>query len=607
VLVLVAACNAWAMPAADERLVLTGVVRATQASAITAPLADDANLVIQWIAEDGTVVAAGERIAELDPTPFLERLREARTELATVETRTNLADRADELALAAKRLGVSQAEIAREKAALRAEVTASLVPARVARDSARALVAAETALGAAKRALTGAQETLALEGKIRTSELERQRANLVRLEKITASLVLVAPRAGVVRRGPNLSENRLLRAGDTVEQGQVLATQPDLAQPMEVVADLSDVDDGRVAVGATATCVLDAFPEAQHPCKVLAIAAIARAPTQESLRRSFAVQLSLAAHVRPGLSVKVTFGRADTGVVARVDAPIDVTGELASASALDVDAPAFRDRSYLTIAWLAPTGKTVAAGEPVMKLDESEIARQLDETEIEIRETEQRLARKRSEVALSARDSDLRIREAESASKRAALKADVPPALVASLEVKAQKLDAELARITLEHARATAEFAKRSDAADLEDLVEQLARSKRRLVELREMRTRFVVNAPHAGTWVTTREVGGSIYQSDHAGQIVALDRIVGIGIVDEVDLGRVKVGAPVTLRLAALPDGELRGKVAEVTSDVLEREHDPGKVVRVKLSLDASGGLARPAMKFRGAIGGAR
>src|SRR5204862_228174 len=85
-------------------------------------------------------------------------------------------------------------------------------------------------------------------------------------------------------------------------------------------------------------------------------------------------------------------------------------------------------------------------GAPVMKLDDSELVRQLEEAALQIREIEQRLARKRSEVALAARDHDLRIREAESAAKRATLKADVPPALVAALEVRAQELGGGLAR-----------------------------------------------------------------------------------------------------------------------------------------------------------------
>jgi multidrug resistance efflux pump len=601
-----AACNAFAAPSTEERLVLAGTVHATESIVIDAPVTEESGLALRWLVADGTTVAAGERVAELDAAPFLERVREGCVRLASAEAQAKLATRSGELDLAGKELSVREHEIGREKAALRAEVPAALVPTRTARAHARELVRADAALEAARRALVAGKQTLALEAKIRGIELASIRDAVAREEAVLAKLVLVAPRAGVVRIAQR-PEGRMHRVGDTVEQGQRIATMPDLAQPMEVVADLADVDDGRIAVGATATCTLDAFPAEPHACTVVAIAPIARAPSPDSRRRTYAVRLSLAVQVRPGLSAKVTFGRAEAFEAMVNPTPIEVTGELIAKASTDVTVPMFRDRGYFTVAWLAADGTDVTAGEPVVRFDDSELVRQIDDASLEIAEIEQRLAKKRSEVALAAREADLRVREAEATVKRATLKTEVPPALVAALDLRALKLDAELARITLAHTRAQVAFAKRTETADLEDLGTLLAQTKRRRGELIAIRPELAVHAPTSGTFVTTRKVGDSIYVGDNAGLIVELTAMHGVGVIDEVDLGRVQPGMPVTLRLAALPDGELRGTLAEVTSDVLVRDSDPSKVVRVKLALDASAMHVRPGMQFRGTLGGAR
>jgi len=99
-----------------------------------------------------------------------------------------------------------------------------------------------------------------------------------------------------------------------------IITMPDLGRPMEVHAELSDVDDGRLAIGMTGNCTLDAYPMEPLPCSVKEIAPVARTKGENSLRRAFAVVVGLgktdAARMRPGMSVKVELRRPTaTGVV----------------------------------------------------------------------------------------------------------------------------------------------------------------------------------------------------------------------------------------------------------------------------------------------------
>ncbi len=84
---------------------------------------------------------------------------------------------------------------------------------------------------------------------------------------------------------------------------------PDMTRSMRVHAELSDVDDGRVAVGMTGTCTLDAYPGDPISCTVKDLTPVARSKGEGSLRRAFAVVLDLGktdpARMRPGMSVKI--------------------------------------------------------------------------------------------------------------------------------------------------------------------------------------------------------------------------------------------------------------------------------------------------------------
>jgi multidrug efflux pump subunit AcrA (membrane-fusion protein) len=111
---------------------------------------------------------------------------------------------------------------------------------------------------------------------------------------------------------------RKLQEGDMVYVGMTVARLPDLSS-MRVRAVLSDVDDGLVRPGMTATCSLDAYPDRAYPCRVTAVAPVARESDRSSLLRAFEVGLDLGAgepgRMRPGMSVKVEVETAAAGGV----------------------------------------------------------------------------------------------------------------------------------------------------------------------------------------------------------------------------------------------------------------------------------------------------
>jgi hypothetical protein len=108
-----------------------------------------------------------------------------------------------------------------------------------------------------------------------------------------------------------------------------------------------------------------------------------------------------------------------------------------------------------------------------------------------------------------------------------------------------------------------------------------------------------------SGTGGDTRNVGDAFWQADVILQVVALDAMTGDGMVDEIDVGPVAVGQPVTLRFDALPDLTVRGSVASVaTSVVAASDADPNKLVQLQIAIAPTAGAGlRPGMRFRGEI----
>ena len=291
----------------EPRMLLTGALEAVRSERIYVPRTPVWRVPIRWMEQDGALVTAGQRVLELDNSQFtadIEQKRLARSgaynELARKE-----ADVAGELF--DKEYALEERRIQLAKARLDAEVPESLRPKREWQEFQLALARAEIELAKAEEDL----ETTRRAGE---SEIEELRIALRRAEdevniaeQAISALTLRAPRSGVLVVAENEEENRKLQVGDVVWVGMTVMTMPDL-DAMQVVANLSDVDDGRIRVGQQALCTLDAHPKLTFTGTVREIAPIAQEDDRDSLRRSFrtviALEKSDAERMRPGMSVR---------------------------------------------------------------------------------------------------------------------------------------------------------------------------------------------------------------------------------------------------------------------------------------------------------------
>ena len=293
------------------RLLLSGELRAARALPLVVPATPSFEVQIRWLAEDGSRVAAGQPVVELDNASILARLEEQRlavdtaaAELARIEAQAG-ADEAD------KEFGVEQARTDLAKARIAAAVPAELLPRRDYQDRQLKLQQAENALGKAVRDLTAQRAKAAADVGVQRIVLEQAHRDLALATTAIHDLTLRAQHDSLVVVAEHPMQGRKLQAGDNAWTGMTVATLPETSSMM-VAAELSDVDEGRVALGMPSTCVLDAYPEIPYRGRVVKIAGVARESRRTALVRSIAVSVALdpvaprdAARLRPGMSVRV--------------------------------------------------------------------------------------------------------------------------------------------------------------------------------------------------------------------------------------------------------------------------------------------------------------
>ena len=225
---------------------------------------------------------------------------------------------------------------------------------------------------------------------------------------------------------------------------------------------------------------------------------------------------------------------------------VEVTGELEAVDSTDVMPPPLPDVWEFKLAQLADEGAEVAAGEPVVGFDASTLEQELDGLRNEADAAAKKLAKRKIDAALTRQDEALRLEEAEAALRKAELKASAAADQTAAIELKLLIADRELAQMAVERARNHAASTARADAAELASLSEQVAYATGRLARVEANIAKMAIVAPRAGTVVyptswrgEKSKVGDSVWRMQTVMQIVSLDRMVGKGLVDEVDLAR--------------------------------------------------------------------
>jgi len=304
----------------------------------------------------------------------------------------------------------------------------------------------------------------------------------------------------------------------------------------------------------------------------------------------------------------------DWAVVERSDLVlgVEVEGEIQAIDEAFLSPPSVPGQHQFRISFLAPEGSRVAAGQPVLRFDTTELDTNLqsriadrDSAQAEMEKRRTDLGKRRSEV-------ELQLSEARANLRKTELQLEVPEDLVAAKELAAQHIDRDLAEREIAYLEERVGLFEHQAAIELGSLAERRDRAAARVEEIRQQLAKMQVSAPRAGVviyaanWQDEKpKVGDSIWRGAPVLQVPDLDRLQADGMIDEADVGAVGAGQRVTLRLDAHPDRQIVGRVTDVGRSVQRRSpREPAKVVRLKIALeDVEPELVRPGMRFRGQV----
>jgi hypothetical protein len=290
----------------------------------------------------------------------------------------------------------------------------------------------------------------------------------------------------------------------------------------------------------------------------------------------------------------------------------EVTGTLSATESAYLGPPAISRIYNFKISRLAPEGTEVKRGTPVLGFDTSQLRDRLQNYQNRADSARKEIEKKTIDIEIKNQDSALKLATAEARLRKAELKAQRPPELVADLEFEKAALDLQLAQKELEAVKLEIEAGRRADQAELEGLRADLARAEGLVAEVTDSITRMTVKAPrdgmviyHTPRWGDKKKVGDDCWRDDTVVEIPDLTQMRAEGEIEEVHSGRIRPGLPVTLSLDAFPDIVYTGVVASISSAVQQRSwRDPVKVVRIDVTLEETDrDRMRPGMRFRGQV----
>jgi len=298
----------------EDVFLLTGELRAVRSVSIVTPRGEG-ELQIRWMVDDGAEVAEGERVVEFDAARLIQNIEERRLKLRQAENERESRERTLAAEADRKRVAVDKAEVEAEKARLDAAVPRELQAAVEWRRLQSVLQEKQAALEKARLEREAFETSSRSDLEVLRRTEEKAGREVAAAEKSLVGMSVQAPKSGIFlvgnfwQWGPE--GPRKLQPGDTVWPGYPVASIPDPSE-MEVGANLSEVDHGRIATGLSARCILDTYPDRVFEGRIEEVGAVAAEPRRTfgpmGSRTGFPVRVSLVRTdplMRPGLSVRV--------------------------------------------------------------------------------------------------------------------------------------------------------------------------------------------------------------------------------------------------------------------------------------------------------------
>lgn len=286
---------------------------------------------------------------------------------------------------------------------------------------------------------------------------------------------------------------------------------------------------------------------------------------------------------------------------------ITTTGELQAKSSIEIKGPEQARAAgiwQMKISNLIAEGTVVKKGEFVAELDKAEVANRLKESELSVQKLDAQYTQAKldSTLALSQARDELINLQYSLEEKKIILEQSTYEA--PAVQRQAQ-IDHDRARRSLAQAKKNYVTKTKQSIAKIQAVEADLRKEQQRMAIMVDVMKQFTILAPADGMVVYAREwngkkkvVGATLSPWEPTvATLPDLTTMESITYVNEVDIQKIAVGQPVTLRLDADPNKKLAGTVTNVANIGEQRPNSDSKVFEVRIVVTAQDTTLRPAM----------
>nr|HRC88020.1 HlyD family efflux transporter periplasmic adaptor subunit [Thermoanaerobaculia bacterium] len=250
---------------------------------------------------------------------------------------------------------------------------------------------------------------------------------------------------------------------------------------------------------------------------------------------------------------------------------VEAEGALQAVRALPLSLPPTA-KGAMRIAWLAPDGAPVAAGDVVARFEAEEAEKARDQSRFEVEKSRlsesEEEARSAGSLANLGRDAELARWEADLASRYSSR----DPEIFSRREIIESQIDRDLADHKKEHAESLQKTEGERSRLDRELLALERAKNEKILERAESSLSALALTAPQGGIFSLKRSyrgqlprVGDTVWGSQPLAEIPDLAEMEAEVYVLEADAGRLAVGKRAIVRLESDPERPIAGTILRV------------------------------------------
>jgi HlyD family secretion protein len=282
-------------------------------------------------------------------------------------------------------------------------------------------------------------------------------------------------------------------------------------------------------------------------------------------------------------------------------------GELKARRSVQLIAPL--NVPNLQIVWLAPSGEPVKSGQTVIRFDPSSAQQQLQEKEAGLHQSQATLDQAVAQARITAEQDKLDLAAARYELERARLetsKAEIVSALQGEesridLGLAEQKVRVEDSTVKLHEASARARIGSLTRLRDQAQFdVDLMNRRLAQMEVIAPLDGIIMYLTNNSQGWLNAKpfKVGDNAWSGSPLAEIPDMTTLEMEGKLDEIDRGRVAAGQATRIRIDALPEKTLAGKLSGL-SLLTEQSNEwpPQKSFRAYAQVDQNGLQLRPGM----------